>query len=129
MKMIVSQRRKDKDIGHLPENHDKSKLREDRRKQDGIDKKDPDLKDTKRDPDLRISGIAGRIASGNTSSFRKCVNDILDGLNDVGGCDEIKNMRWTLGKVNAREKTAEFSGLLHLDKIDLMDEYYELDGF
>ena len=30
--MIVAKRRRDKDIGHLPEKRDKSKLREDRRK-------------------------------------------------------------------------------------------------
>ena len=53
LKMIVAQRRRDKDIGHLPEKRDKSKLREDRRKPVGIDSRDPDLNDTKRDPDLR----------------------------------------------------------------------------
>ena len=42
--MIVAQRRRDKDIGHLPEKRDKSKLREDRRKPVGIDSRDPDLR-------------------------------------------------------------------------------------
>ena len=53
LEMIVAQRRRDKDIGHLPEKRDKSKLRDDRKKPVGIDSRDPDLNDTKRDPDLR----------------------------------------------------------------------------
>ena len=53
LKMIVAQRRRDKDIGHLPEKRDKSKLRDDRKKPVGIDSRDPDLNDTKRDPDLK----------------------------------------------------------------------------
>ena len=55
--MIVAQRRRDKDIEHLPEKRDKSKLRDDRKKPVGIDSKDPDLNDTKRDPDLKSGGI------------------------------------------------------------------------
>ena len=42
--MIVAQRRRDKDIGHLPEKRDKSKLRDDRKKPVGIDPRDPDLR-------------------------------------------------------------------------------------
>ena len=42
--MIVAQRRRDKDIGHLPEKRDKSKLRDDRKKPVGIDARDPDLR-------------------------------------------------------------------------------------
>ena len=56
--MIVAQRRRDKDIGHLPEKRDKSKLREDRRKPVGIDSKDPDQNDKKRDRDLRRGIVA-----------------------------------------------------------------------
>ena len=52
---FVAQRRKDKDIPHLPKGGDKSKLRDDRRKPHGLDKSDPDSKDTKRDPDLKTA--------------------------------------------------------------------------
>lgn len=55
--MIVAQRRRDKDIGHLPEKRDKSKLRDDRKKPVGIDPRDPDLNDTKRDPDLKAGFV------------------------------------------------------------------------
>jgi len=54
---IEAQRRKDKDIGHLPKHLDKSKLRDDRKKPVGIDKKDPDLKDTAKDPDLKAGFV------------------------------------------------------------------------
>lgn len=50
---LVAQRRKDKDIPHLPKGDDKSKLRDDRKKPKGLDRSDPDSKDTKRDPDLK----------------------------------------------------------------------------
>ena len=56
--MVVAQRRRDKDIGHLPEKRDKSKLRDDRKKPVGIDSKDPDLNDTMRDPDLKSGSVA-----------------------------------------------------------------------
>lgn len=61
MKEIVSQRRKDKDIEHLPKSSDKSKARDDKKKSKGIDKSDPDLDDTERDPDMKLSHIAKRI--------------------------------------------------------------------
>ena len=55
---LVAQRRKDKDRPHLPKGDDKSKLRDDRKKPKGLDKSDPDSKDTKKDPDMRTARVA-----------------------------------------------------------------------
>lgn len=56
MKMIVAQRRKDVDIGHLPPKVDESKPpRYDRRKPNGIKKGDPDL--SMEDPDLKSGSM------------------------------------------------------------------------
>jgi len=70
---IIAQRRKDKDIPHLPSGNDKSKLRDDRKKPKGLDKSDPDSKDTKKDPDLKSGAI--EVARSLVAMARELVSE------------------------------------------------------